>query len=276
MVLARRRPRVRRTHAARARARRSGARSSIETDADATPAAIELRQAQPPDVTIEPSTGRGALDAQRRRAPARRAPRCRRSPRAAAARSASARARSTATASADLLVYPDVFAAQRLVDRAAARPVPRSRAAHARAARPRHRVRVGPRLPPRRRRAPDQLEATDRVGRPMSNQYRIEQDRDVVCLLDAGPADGGAAPRSTIAHARITRLDARGRRGHDGRARRRRARRPVRRDGLRLRDPAPARAPPQRAARRWCARSSTSSRRSSTATTTSRSARSAA
>ena len=28
--------------------------------------------------------------------------------------------------------------------------------------------------------------ATDRLGRPMSNQYRIEQDRDIVCALDAG------------------------------------------------------------------------------------------
>jgi uncharacterized protein (DUF58 family) len=28
--------------------------------------------------------------------------------------------------------------------------------------------------------------ATARLGRPMSNQYRVEQDRDMVCLLDAG------------------------------------------------------------------------------------------
>jgi uncharacterized protein (DUF58 family) len=28
--------------------------------------------------------------------------------------------------------------------------------------------------------------ASARLGRPMSNQYRVEQDRDVVCLLDAG------------------------------------------------------------------------------------------
>ena len=28
--------------------------------------------------------------------------------------------------------------------------------------------------------------ATARMGRPMSNQYRVEQDRDVVCMLDAG------------------------------------------------------------------------------------------
>ena len=28
--------------------------------------------------------------------------------------------------------------------------------------------------------------ATARLGRPMSNQYRIEQDRDVICLIDVG------------------------------------------------------------------------------------------
>ena len=28
--------------------------------------------------------------------------------------------------------------------------------------------------------------ATDRVGRPMSNQFRVEQDREVMLLLDAG------------------------------------------------------------------------------------------
>jgi len=38
--------------------------------------------------------------------------------------------------------------------------------------------------------------ATARLGRPMTNQYRVERDRDVVCLLDTGrltaaPIDGG-------------------------------------------------------------------------------------
>src|SRR6185503_8479875 len=28
--------------------------------------------------------------------------------------------------------------------------------------------------------------ATARLGRPMSNQYRIERDRDVVCVIDCG------------------------------------------------------------------------------------------
>lgn len=39
--------------------------------------------------------------------------------------------------------------------------------------------------------------ATTRLGRPMSNQYRVEQDRDVICVLDCGrlmaaPLSGGA------------------------------------------------------------------------------------
>jgi len=39
--------------------------------------------------------------------------------------------------------------------------------------------------------------ATVRLGRPMSNQYRVEQDRDVICVLDCGrlmaaPLSGGA------------------------------------------------------------------------------------
>jgi uncharacterized protein (DUF58 family) len=43
--------------------------------------------------------------------------------------------------------------------------------------------------------------ATERLGRPMSNQYRIEQDRDVICLVDTGRLM--AAPLGTL-----TRLDA--------------------------------------------------------------------
>ena len=43
--------------------------------------------------------------------------------------------------------------------------------------------------------------ATSRVGRPMSNTYRIEQDRDVVCLIDSGRLM--AAPIGEL-----TRLDA--------------------------------------------------------------------
>jgi uncharacterized protein (DUF58 family) len=43
--------------------------------------------------------------------------------------------------------------------------------------------------------------ATARLGRPMSNQYRVEQDRDVICIVDTGRLM--AAPLGTL-----TRLDA--------------------------------------------------------------------
>ena len=44
--------------------------------------------------------------------------------------------------------------------------------------------------------------ATARLGRPMSNQYRIEQDRDIVCVVDCGRLMGAPLAGS------LTRLDA--------------------------------------------------------------------
>ena len=44
--------------------------------------------------------------------------------------------------------------------------------------------------------------ATVRLGRPMSNQYRVEQDRDVICVLDCGRL------MTAPLHAGATRLDA--------------------------------------------------------------------
>jgi uncharacterized protein (DUF58 family) len=46
--------------------------------------------------------------------------------------------------------------------------------------------------------------ATDRMARPMSNQYRVDQDRDVVCVVDAGRLM--AAPLPGVPP--LTRLDA--------------------------------------------------------------------
>jgi uncharacterized protein (DUF58 family) len=48
--------------------------------------------------------------------------------------------------------------------------------------------------------------ATARVGRPMSNQYRVETDRDVVCLIDAGRLM--TAPIVVPGRNALTRLDA--------------------------------------------------------------------
>jgi uncharacterized protein (DUF58 family) len=50
--------------------------------------------------------------------------------------------------------------------------------------------------------------ATARTGRPMSNQYRVEQDRNVICCIDAGrlmAAPVSAAPGAGVP---LTRLDA--------------------------------------------------------------------
>ena len=109
--------------------------------------------------------------------------------------------------------------------------------------------------------------ASDRVGRPMSNVYRIEQDRDVVCLLDAGrlygraPLDAAHAPALDAAVDAVTMVALVADELGD-------------RCGVTVFDSdvrAPARAAPQRRRARSCARSSTWSRRASTATTTSRS-----
>jgi uncharacterized protein (DUF58 family) len=47
--------------------------------------------------------------------------------------------------------------------------------------------------------------ATDRTGRPMSNQYRVEQDRDVMLVVDAGRLSAAPLPGE---HASPTVLDA--------------------------------------------------------------------
>ena len=83
--------------------------------------------------------------------------------------------------------------------------------------------------------------ATARLGRPMSNQYRLEQDRDLLLLIDAGRLS--AAPLGERRHDRPRR---RARRRRRARVRRRRARRPHRRGRLRRGGPRP-RCQPRRA-----------------------------
>ncbi len=211
MVLARRRPRVRRSVAA-VLARGVPASLSIQT-VSAEPGAevvprVELRQAQPPDFTIEPATAWGRLDARlvaHRRGAHHLPP--------VSARRYGPLGLGTCTfdgeGRADLLVYPDVFAAQRIV---IALRRGRFRDPGLRTRGP---LGLGTEFESVREYQPDDdvrqinWQATARVGRPMSNQYRIEQDRDVVCLLDAGRLM--AAPlvvASAGAVQQITRLDA--------------------------------------------------------------------
>src|SRR5439155_18385372 len=103
---------------------------------------------------------------------------------------------------APLLVYPDVVAAQRLVVALRRRQF---RDPGLRALGP---LGLGTDFESIRDYLPDDdvrqinWTASERVGRPMSNVYRVEQDRDVVCLLDAGRLMAAPLDR------RSTRLDA--------------------------------------------------------------------
>lgn len=102
----------------------------------------------------------------------------------------------------DLLVYPDLPAARRL---ALAVRAGRFRESGRRSRGP---LGLGTEFESIRDYEPDDdirqvnWAATVRLGRPMSNQYRIEQDRDVICVLDCGRLM--AAPLADGA----TRLDA--------------------------------------------------------------------
>jgi uncharacterized protein (DUF58 family) len=91
-----------------------------------------------------------------------------------------------AGAPGELLVYPDLGTARRLALR-----LRQGRAASEGRLR-RGALGLGTEFESIREYSPDDdirqvnWRASARLGRPMSNQYRVEQDRDVVCLLDAG------------------------------------------------------------------------------------------
>jgi uncharacterized protein (DUF58 family) len=185
---------------------------TAESDGDAESSGsarrVQLRQAQPPDVTIEPATGWGRLDAtlvaHRRGA--------HQLPPVAARRYGPMRLGACtfdAEGSGEMLVYPDVFAAHRLI---VAMRRGRFRDPGLRTRGP---LGLGTEFESVRDYLPDDdvrqinWSATARVGRPMSNQYRIEQDRDVVCLVDAGRLMAAPLPGGARADDRdLTRLDA--------------------------------------------------------------------
>ena len=192
MAIARRRPRLRR-RITTTLARGVPASLVIETSDtdsgafsdDSSARRVELRQAQPPDFTITPATGWGRLDARlvAHRRGAHQIP-------PVAARRRGPLGLGTCNFDAErggeVLVYPNVFAAQRLV---IALRRGRFRDPGLRTRGP---LGLGTEFESVRDYLPDDdirqinWQATARVGRPMSNQYRIEQDRDVVCLLDTG------------------------------------------------------------------------------------------
>ncbi|MDP1846654.1 MAG: DUF58 domain-containing protein, partial [Solirubrobacteraceae bacterium] len=167
---------------------------------DARP--VRIRQARPAaDVEIVPQEADGALHA---RLVARRRGRFALAP--ATLRVGGplglATCDHTAGEPGELLVYPDLPAARRLA--LAVRTGTFREAGH----RSRGPLGLGTEFESIRDYLPDDdirqvnWPATVRMGRPMSNQYRVEQDRDVICVIDCGRLM--AAPL----HAGATRLDA--------------------------------------------------------------------
>jgi uncharacterized protein (DUF58 family) len=100
-----------------------------------------------------------------------------------------------------IAVYPDMVAAHRVVD-----AIRRGRL-HDSGVRARGRLGLGTEFEYIRNYSPDDdirrvnWRATARTGRPMSNEYRVDQDRDVIILIDCGRLM--AAPLGEL-----TRLDA--------------------------------------------------------------------
>jgi uncharacterized protein (DUF58 family) len=103
----------------------------------------------------------------------------------------------------ELLVYPDLLTARRLALR-----LRQGRAG------PGGRLRRGPlglgtEFESIREYSPDDdirrvnWRASARLGRPMSNQYRVEQDQDVVCLIDSGRLMGAPLIRGTLLDAAL-------------------------------------------------------------------------
>ena len=200
---------------------------------------VRVRQAAPAALTVEPREGDGALEAS---IVARR--RGRHVLPGVATRATGplglARWDHTGDDQAEVRVFPDLHAARRLA-LAVARGRFRDQGATARGP-----LGLGTEFELIRDYEPDDdirqvnWRATARLGRPMSNHYRLEQDRDLLLLLDAGRLS--AAPLGAEG---MTVLDASLDAAVGARVRRRRARRPHRRGRLRRRGPDRAQAAPR-------------------------------
>ena len=147
--------------------------------------ALTVRQPAPPGIAIEPASGRAGLAAQlmpELRGPHRLAPFGVRME--GPARLAARYGEPCPPVQVD--VYPDLPSARRL---ALAVRRGRLRDPGLRALGP---LGLGTEFESIREYAPDDdvrrinWRATARLGRPMSNEFRLDQDRDVVCLVDAG------------------------------------------------------------------------------------------
>jgi uncharacterized protein (DUF58 family) len=181
LVAVRAAPRVTRT-APHVMAR--GVRSPLVLEVEA-PGAVRVCQPVPPDLGLAPSEADGRLDASL--LPRRRGRHV--LPAAAVrveGRLGLARITSRRGGDAEVLVYPDLPAAHRLV----------TAVRQGRFRDPglltRGPLGLGTDFESIRDYQPDDdirqvnWRASARVGRPMSNQYRVEQDRNVICCIDAG------------------------------------------------------------------------------------------
>jgi uncharacterized protein (DUF58 family) len=103
----------------------------------------------------------------------------------------------------ELLVYPDLVTARRLALR-----LRQGRAASSGRLR-RGPLGLGTEFESIRDYSPDDdirqvnWRASARLGRPMSNQYRVEQDQEVLCLLDAGRLMGASLAQGTLLDAAL-------------------------------------------------------------------------
>ncbi len=149
------------------------------------PVRIRVRQPLPPDLQLEPAQAYGPLAGQlvarRRGRHTLPAPVARRTgPLGLAAWT------HQVGEAADVLVYPDLPAARRLASAV------RAGKFRDEGLRRRGPLGLGTEFESVRDYVPDDdirqvnWRATARLGRPMSNQYRIERDRDVVCVIDCG------------------------------------------------------------------------------------------
>ncbi|MFL5959234.1 MAG: DUF58 domain-containing protein [Gaiellaceae bacterium] len=151
----------------------------------AEPARCRIRQPLPPDLELEPAQAEevleGQLVARRRGRHTLPSPVVRRTgPLGLAAWT------HAVGEAADVLVYPDLPAARRLASNV------RAGKFRDEGLRRRGPLGLGTEFESVRDYVPDDdvrqvnWRATARLGRPMSNQYRIERDRDVVCVVDCG------------------------------------------------------------------------------------------
>jgi uncharacterized protein (DUF58 family) len=162
-----------------------GAAATLRVAADAPSAgAVRIRQAVPPELALAPGEGDGRLEGTlvgRRRGRHRVEP--------AAVRAVGPLGLGAwhhdGGETAEVLVYPDLPGARRI-----ATSVRRGRFREE--GRRRGPIGIGTEFESVRDYLPDDdvrvvnWRATARLGRPMSNQYRVERDRDVICLVDCG------------------------------------------------------------------------------------------